>query len=177
MPPRKLVIESNRVFADDGEIRHRGIRVLASCEHCGMPLPLAGPTLQADCAHCQETNRFTPEQWQELLEQADSEGQSFTIPGKFDVDVDQQPPPTMLTDSATDPPDWLGPLVPSLRRCFGILPPVQAEEGAAAVRADKGPRPVSMNCPQCGAPLQITEKMPRTCSCQSVLRGGLLSAR
>lgn len=130
-----------------------------------MPLPLPGPLREASCGHCQEINRYAPELWQELLERADSEAGSFTV-GKLEVDVVEGPPPAALEERGFDPPDWLAPLVPSLRRCFGDEPPERAEPGAAPVQVEGAGKPVSMSCPECGAGLKITSEMPRTSTCQ-----------
>lgn len=152
-------------FDEEQGSRYRGIRALATCEHCGMPLPLTGPVRQADCAHCHQTNRFAPALWQEVLERADGAPGPFAA-GRLDVDVVTQEPPAALRDGAQAPPDWLAERMPSLRRVLGTERADAADERAAPVKLDDAPGPVTMDCPECGAALKIDTQTPRTTTCQ-----------
>jgi len=151
------------VSADSGDAgrRCRGVRLLAVCEHCGMPLPLPGPLREVPCGHCQETNRFTAAFWDELLDRVDWNPRNRHLPGEYDLEVTVGEPPAALAGRAAEPPAWLD--VPSLRRIFGAEPEPPGE--TASVVVEDSAHPVVMSCPKCSASLELDEKSKRLTTC------------
>ncbi len=64
-----------------GEARYAGFALRTECPHCGMPLPLDRPTLQAFCSQCQNEVAISDSLWKAALGLA--EGARAPAPGSI----------------------------------------------------------------------------------------------
>jgi hypothetical protein len=146
------------------ERRYRGVRVLGSCEHCGMPVPLMGPVREISCTHCLEINQRPVAFWAALVDTADCSPDTKELQG-HEVDIKVVSAVPVEVELATsDAPEWLRDRVRAVRRFIGAECEGDGGDGPTP-NVVEAPRPVVMSCPKCSASLDITTDSQRTTTC------------
>ena len=169
-------------------------KIRMECDECGSTVFLTGPSLDATCQACWSKREISRGVWKLLIEDAFANfaelvaqpgprfrrltAEGVTFVEQFAAEVPQCRAcrvPLDLSLAATqpgvavhctacgsavgteEPPDWLLPMLPRARLLIGSASP--------PADAAPAPKPVLMNCLNCGAKLEIDSVAERITSC------------
>lgn len=192
----KVVIEKLLEEGAKIEIPPRfcSIKLLDKCPHCGGGLPVNGVIKTIPCSSCQQGVTFKDQYWKVMLEDLDDDydqgGGNYTINMETSVKWRAEKPKCVKCEAelpvddipiGTDhdipckscgernttyaAPDFARGVLPSLSQIYCAERGVDGD-GAAAVQADDGVKPIVLTCPNCRGSLTAGSKSERTFNCQ-----------
>jgi len=174
--------------------RYCSIKMLDKCPHCGGGLPVNGVIQTFICSSCQQPVTFKNKYWEVMLEDLDNDydqgGGNYTINMETSIKWRAERPKCVKCEAelpvdtipvGTDheipckacgernttypAPTFAREVLPSLSQIY-CAERGATGDGAAAVKADDGVKPIVLSCPNCRGALTAGAKSERTMSCQ-----------
>jgi hypothetical protein len=160
--------------------RYAKITLRTDCPRCGAHLPVNGPVTEVECGECGQQQAVDPALFRWLLEQFEGRFPDVVRATRTDGDLTwratadpSQEPPCPACDGTLA---LVGDDGAACGACGALATVAEAPSwGLGADRVlvplsgpgdERGQAPVALNCPSCGAGLQIDGEAPRLTTCE-----------